>query len=81
MAQTKVKLTYFNPSGKYYTEDSYDTKYLYPWEIYREVRDWAEGSLTLEHMPGLASATWEGFILVQQDDGVPALICTLGTGE
>ena len=54
---------------------------IFPWEMYREVRDWAEGSLTLEHMPGLASATWEGFILVQQDDGVPALICTLGTGE
>lgn len=62
MAQTKVKLTYFNPSGKYYTEDSYDTKYLYRGEILGKVGDGAEGGFILEIMQGLAVEPWEGFI-------------------
>lgn len=73
----KVKLTYFKSSGKYYTEGVYNSDQEFNFDIYPEVRAWAVGSLTLGHLPGLSSRTWQGYILVEPLDGVPALIDTV----
>ena len=70
----KIKLTYFKDSGKYYSDGEYESEHEFDFNIYKEVMEWANGSLTFEHLPGLSSRVWWGYILVQSDDGVPAII-------
>lgn len=62
----KIHLTYFKPSGKYYSEGDYTSEHLHEWMIYDEV-------LKMEKYPGLVGG-WEGFILVQPEDGAPAIV-------
>ena len=69
---TKVKLTYFKSRGKYYDHSEYETDRENPWEIYHEVRNW--WSFHNYEMPGRTSQHWDGYILVEPEDGVPALI-------
>lgn len=62
----KIHLTYFKPSGKYYSEGEYNSDQLYEWEIYDEVRK-------MQKYPGLMGG-WEGYILVSPENGVPAIV-------
>jgi len=62
----KIELVYFKKSGKYYSESSYMSEFYNDYEVYVEVG-------TMWKFPGL-SGGWEGTILVQPEDGVPALI-------
>lgn len=66
---TKVKLTYFKPSGKYYSEGEYNSAYTYAFDIYQEVRQLNK----IANLPGLVG-DWYGNILVQPDECAPALI-------
>lgn len=68
----KVTLVYFKESGKYYSEGEYLTDKKFDFEIYREVRFWSENKI--ETLPNLSSNRWNGFILVQPQDGVMGLI-------
>lgn len=74
-----IKVTYFKPSGKYYTDTMVD----------REVRVEAGNSCNMNDvvawlrghqryggggLPGLASGCWDGPILVDCSEGYPCLI-------
>lgn len=68
-----VKLTYFKKHGKYYTDETYISEYNFDYDIYTEIRLWhvvEDGN----NLPGLSTNSWDGYILVQPEDGVPALI-------
>ncbi len=66
----KVHLTYFKPSGKYYSEGEYTTALEHSFDIYPQV-----GNMKKGEFPGLNESTlWGGYILVVPDNGVPALI-------
>ena len=66
----KVHLTYFKPSGKYYSEGEYTTALEYSFDIYPQVRNMKKGEF-----PGLnESSLWAGYILVVPDNGVPAKV-------
>ena len=69
---TSVKLTYFRPSGKYYTEGIYETFLQYDYDIYQEVSNF----VSLHLVPHLQSGSWDGPILIEPAGGVPAL-CNL----
>ena len=75
----KVKLTYFKPSGKYYSEGEYESKKLNPFEIYEEVK----GMDDVGVRPGLITGISGGYynILIELPDhplGVPHLIPSKG---
>lgn len=63
----KVHLIYFKESGKYYSEGDYESECLYEFQIYGEVR-------TMDSHPGLINPWHNGAILVEPEDGVPALV-------
>lgn len=66
----KVMLTYFKPSGKYYTDGDYTTDLKFEWDIFSEVRNFKTGEF-----PGMSdNCLWSGYILVQPENGFPALI-------
>lgn len=72
----KVKLTYFKPSGKYYSEGEYET----PFKTFHQIIDQVRASLFAGSNPGLvdyAVVRDRFYTLVEiQDDklGVPALL-------
>lgn len=66
-----VALTYFTNTGKYYADGKYNSRYEYDFEIYREVKEMTEDSFPL---PGLLSERWDGYILVEPENGVPAIV-------
>ena len=68
----KVLIRYFKESGKYYCDGYYETniEYLHDWLVFAEVRRFNE----LENLPGLSSGRWDGYALVQTNDGVPAIL-------
>lgn len=82
------RLTYFKPSGKYYTDTVYrwvcaniggekrSTPYMN--DIVAHIRGLRDGN-GQSALPGL-SGMWDGFILVDHPDGVPTLIVPLGVG-
>lgn len=59
-----IKLTYFKPSGKWYTDGVFTSKLEYMYEIFDHVRDLRNTS----KLPGLGSGSWDGYILVTSDD-------------
>ena len=68
-----VNLTYFKPSGKFYSEASFvlevdwvNPGLPYMYEIFQHVRD-----LMITHeLPGLAPGSWDGMIHVACADGL-----------
>ncbi len=68
----EVRLTYFKGSGKYYCDGVYKSTHTFDtsWLIYAEVRTFQQSGI----LPGLSSGKWDGYILVQPLDGVPALL-------
>lgn len=70
---TKVKLTYFKSSGKFYDRAEYETDKEYPWEIYQEIRNWFQFHY-FSSLPGRTSQHWDGYILVEPENEVPALV-------
>lgn len=69
----KVKLTYFKPSGKYYSEGEYETQKQHVFEIFEEVRARSNDGQHPGLMPGMKTFT----ILVDpvgHPQGYPALI-------
>lgn len=74
---TRVLLTYFKPTGKYYTSGKYNSKKEHCFEIFEEVEELARDGV----LPGLIPAGKERYqydILVNfgpdNDKGYPALI-------
>ena len=65
-----VTLTYFKDSGKFYTRGRYTSQLEFDFDVYKEVRVFREIGI----LPDLASGKWHGHILVEIEDGVPALI-------
>jgi len=61
----KVKLTYFKPTGKYYTEGEYETEKKWMFEISDEVRQMAN----TQTLPGINGNEW--FILIQPEENHP----------
>lgn len=70
---TKVNLTYFKPSGKYYTSGSYFSEQSMAYNIYVEVEEWRR-YFHKEDLPGLNVDSWEGYILVSPENNVPCLL-------
>lgn len=66
----EVKLTYFKFTGKYYSEGSFETETEYDWDIYRQVREMLEQ----KKLPGLIEGVNDHFVLVEIENGVPALV-------
>jgi hypothetical protein len=65
-----VKLTYFKKSGKYYCEGSFFSENEFDFEIYDQVR-----MMNIhEQLPDLDSGAWGGFILVDPENGVKAIV-------
>ncbi len=64
---TKVKLTYFKSSGKYYTTGEYDTTFKFVWDIDAEIK-------SMPARPGLSTYGKEFIALVEPEDGVPFLM-------
>jgi hypothetical protein len=71
---TCVTLTYFKPSGKYYSEGEFTRDYMrvgnlgevvYLPEVIEDVRAMQERG----ELPGLTSGRWEGAILITAEDG------------
>lgn len=67
-----VKLTYFKSSGKYYSHATYSSSLKFDYEIYEEVRKMIAGYNG--GLPGLSTTTWKHNILIEPENGVPALI-------
>lgn len=81
----KFKVTYFKPSGKYYTHNEFyleaddvsslgDPPVAYMQDAVdylKALRDWQDNIVPL---PGLASRHWDGYMVVDCDEGHPALI-------
>lgn len=61
----KVVLTYFKPTGKYYSEGEYETEKQYMYEVYDEVRQKADNKT----LPGICGNDW--IILVSVDENHP----------
>ena len=70
IAQRYVRLTYFAENGEYYCEGSYSTMYTRDAQIYLEVR----AKRKLGFLPDLDSGFWDGFILVNPENGSPHII-------
>jgi len=68
----KIKLTYFKESGKYYTEDFYETDKLWMFEIIEEVKQMKEG----QRLPGISGNEWIIHIEAEEShpNGYPCLI-------
>lgn len=49
-----VKLTYFRPTGKYYTAWQYTTKKLWMWEVSDEVKKMRDAA----KLPGIGGKAW-----------------------
>lgn len=65
-----VGLTYFKPSGKYYSQATYTTALDSDYEIYNQVKNMEKG-----RFPGLSETSlWDGYILVIPNEGEPKLI-------
>jgi hypothetical protein len=58
--KTKVTLTYFKPSGKYYAEGEYESEKEHIHEIWEEVQQ-------MEIHPGLSGRWQSGSILIMSD--------------
>jgi len=78
--QFTFTVTYFKPSGKFYTEDKF-TANIHMNEggaphmphVVAKVRGWRdEGSPG--SLPGLSGGGWAGYILVDCEEGYPCLI-------
>ena len=75
------KLTYFKPTGKFYSNDSFEaevrvcegTTIPYMPDIVAKVRGWRD-TRGQRALPGLSGEGWDGFILVDCEDGYPCLI-------
>lgn len=76
----EVKLTYFKPSGKYYTETTAPFEATdcgqpgHPCCYMNEVADKVEATRDHGLLPGLSSGRWAGPILVECEQGHPVLI-------
>jgi hypothetical protein len=55
----KVNLTYYKPSGKYYSEDNFETLPKSLYEIWQDVQWMIDQNL----LPGLSSGVRAGFIV------------------
>lgn len=79
-----IKVTYFKPNGKYYTEAEFKKEFSsagtkeHPTCYMNDVADYIRGVRQCEgqgSLPGLCSTRgWDGFILVECEHGVPCLI-------
>lgn len=69
-----AKLTYFKPSGKYYTEGYLETNREHDFEFWEDVKIMCKHGL----LPHIQSGWWEGTVLVETPGGVPALIVSEG---
>lgn len=66
----KVPITYFKPSGKYYTDDFVTLEESDNYHLY----DFVQNLNNSRSLPGLQSGTWEGYILIEDKNEVPHLI-------
>ena len=69
----RVQLTYFKPSGKYYSTGDYDTDREWMFEIFEEVRELRDAG----NLPHLVKGSKEFHILVEvpgHPHAYPALI-------
>ena len=57
----KVKLTYFKPSGKFYSDGGYETQEKGLWEIWNEV----ESMLVRGYLPDMVVGAREFILLVE----------------
>jgi hypothetical protein len=80
-----IKITYFKPSGKYYTDatEKREFRSLEGGSCYmNDVADWIRGLRRQDRagtpLPGLSSSGWDGFILIDSEDGFPVLILPEG---
>jgi hypothetical protein len=82
MSVFTIKLTYFKTSGKYYTSATFsrkfrtclnDTETPYMNDVASHVRGLRDSG-GQDAMPGLSGEGWEGYILIECDEGFPVLI-------
>lgn len=69
----KVLLTYFKPSGTYYSDGEYESEQRFPWDVHREVRDMRQRG----KLPGLTDGSREWHISVdcpEYKHNIPHLI-------
>lgn len=79
----EIKIMYFKPSGKYYSESNFTGMFsncgdeLLPSCYMSDVADLVKRQRdghSMSGLPGLQSGTWDGPILIDCDDGFPVLI-------
>jgi len=78
-AKFEINITYFKPSGKFYSIEYHSGEFEHindiPDVIYmNDVVDWIKQSREQGILPGLKSGKWEGYILVECLQGYPCLI-------
>lgn len=73
----KVTLTYFKPSGKYYSSGSYESKYVDFYDILREVK----GLLYLRQLPGLTTGHALFNVYIDIPHSPPHIICSADLEE
>ena len=72
----KVKLTYFKPSGKYYSEGEFEVKETF--HMY-QIIEMVQGMVDQKKLPGLSKGAFRYIVLVEAPDhpeGYPALVNT-----
>ena len=71
----KIKVNYFMEYGKWKYPAEYESTRPAMWEVAEEFKQLrAEKKL-----PGLASGNWDGFILLDSDEGYPMMILPVET--
>lgn len=78
----KFKLTYFKPSGKYYSEgeEEFDCRLcqdgntVYMPDYVGRIRGLRRNAGQGAHLPGLNSLWLNGYVLIDCEDGVPCLL-------
>lgn len=75
------KISYFKLSGKYYTETEYkaiirktETGVAYMPDIAAKIRGIRDSRAQDDPLPGLCGNGWEGFILIECEEGFPVLV-------
>lgn len=80
----KFTVRYFKLSGKLYTDGVFDLETnncgddQHPIAYMYDAVDWVRRARTDSSLPGLQSGRWEGFMLVDCEEGYPCLVLPEG---
>lgn len=87
LADFEIRLTYFKPSGKWYTEATLTLRTAncgtatHPCCYMNGVADLIRDSRDGGFLPGLTSGRWDGPILINCDQGYPVLVLPDTNGD